>query len=53
MPTENATGKGTWRQEDPPDMPPECEVTSGLTPAEIDLMWKTALPRMPIPPPNI
>ena len=24
----------------------------GLTPAEIDLMWKTAPPRMPIPPPN-
>ena len=23
----------------------------GLTPAEIDLMWKTAPPRMPIPPP--
>ena len=22
----------------------------GLTPAEIDLMWKTAPPRMPIPP---
>ena len=22
-----------------------------LTPAEIDLMWKTAPPRMPIPPP--
>jgi hypothetical protein len=25
----------------------------GLTPAEIDLMWKTAPPRMPIPPPPI
>jgi hypothetical protein len=24
----------------------------GLTPAEIDLMWKTAPPRMPIPPPT-
>ncbi len=24
----------------------------GLTPEEIDLMWKTAPPRMPIPPPN-
>jgi hypothetical protein len=24
----------------------------GLTPAEIDLMWKTAPPRMPIPPPG-
>ena len=24
----------------------------GLTPAEIDLMWKTAPPRMPIPPPK-
>ena len=24
----------------------------GLTPAEIDLTWKTAPPRMPIPPPN-
>jgi hypothetical protein len=23
----------------------------GLTPAEIDLMWKTAPPRMPVPPP--
>ena len=23
----------------------------GLTPAEIELMWKTAPPRMPIPPP--
>src|ERR1019366_2098461 len=23
----------------------------GLTPVEIDLMWKTAPPRMPIPPP--
>jgi len=23
----------------------------GLTPAEIDLMWKTTPPRMPIPPP--
>jgi hypothetical protein len=23
-----------------------------LTPAEIDLMWKTAPPRMPIPPPG-
>ena len=23
----------------------------GLTQAEIDLMWKTAPPRMPIPPP--
>jgi hypothetical protein len=23
-----------------------------LTPAEIDLMWKTAPPRMPIPPPT-
>jgi hypothetical protein len=23
----------------------------GLTPTEIDLMWKTAPPRMPIPPP--
>ena len=23
----------------------------GLPPAEIDLMWKTAPPRMPIPPP--
>jgi hypothetical protein len=25
----------------------------GLTPAEIDLMWKTAPPRMPIPPPAV
>jgi hypothetical protein len=25
----------------------------GLTPAEIELMWKTAPPRMPIPPPAI
>ena len=25
----------------------------GLTPAEIDLMWQTAPPRMPIPPPII
>jgi hypothetical protein len=24
----------------------------GLSPEEIDLMWKTAPPRMPIPPPN-
>jgi hypothetical protein len=24
----------------------------GLTPAEIELMWKTAPPRMPIPPPT-
>jgi hypothetical protein len=24
----------------------------GLTPAEIELMWKTAPPRMPIPPPS-
>jgi hypothetical protein len=24
----------------------------GLTPAEIELMWKTAPPRMPIPPPD-
>ena len=24
----------------------------GLTPAEIDLMWETAPPRMPIPPPT-
>jgi hypothetical protein len=24
----------------------------GLTPAEIDLMWKTAPPRMPIPQPS-
>jgi hypothetical protein len=23
----------------------------GLTPAQIDLMWQTAPPRMPIPPP--
>jgi hypothetical protein len=23
----------------------------GLTPAEIELLWKTAPPRMPIPPP--
>jgi hypothetical protein len=23
----------------------------GLTPAEIDLIWQTAPPRMPIPPP--
>ena len=23
----------------------------GLTPAELDLLWKTAPPRMPIPPP--
>ena len=26
--------------------------TYGLTPAEIGLMWKTAPPRMPIPPPT-
>jgi hypothetical protein len=25
--------------------------TYGLTPAEIGLMWKTAPPRMPVPPP--
>ena len=25
--------------------------TYGPTPAEIGLMWQTALPRMPIPPP--
>jgi hypothetical protein len=24
----------------------------GLTPEEIDLMWRTAPPRMPIPPPD-
>jgi hypothetical protein len=26
--------------------------TYALTPAEIELMWKTAPPRMPIPPPT-
>jgi hypothetical protein len=25
----------------------------GLTPTEIELMWQTAPPRMPIPPPTI
>jgi hypothetical protein len=25
----------------------------GLSPAEIDLMWKTAPPRTPIPPPGL
>ena len=36
----------------------ECAVNDlvnqayGLTPEEIDLMWKTATPRMPIPPPT-
>ena len=27
--------------------------TYGLTPTEIELMWQTAPPRMPIPPPTI